>query len=126
MPKKRSDFEWAVWEEDILRTADNRYEAEALAPRLNQRTPKAAIDRFYEVRKRDREAMSSRKLLEIDYTNHRGERTTRRVLPYGTMRFGTSEFHKTPQWLIPAFDLDRKADREFALKDIHSATPVQP
>jgi hypothetical protein len=126
MPKKRSDFVWASWEEDLLREAKDRYEAEALTPRLNNRTPKAAVDRFYEVRKRDRKALSPSKMLEIDYTNYRGERTTRRVLPHGTMRFGTSAFHTTPQWLIPMFDVSKGEDREFALKDIHSAKPVQP
>ena len=56
----------------------------------------------------------------IDYTNHRGERSVRGVVPI-SIRFGTSEWHRNEeQWLMRAHDLTRNAEREFAMKDIHS------
>lgn len=58
----------------------------------------------------------------IDYTNYRGERSLRRVLPLDIL-FGSTEFHPEPQWLLTAIDEDKKAERVFAMKDIHSWTP---
>jgi hypothetical protein len=55
----------------------------------------------------------------IDYTNHRGERAIRRIIPV-SIRYATSEWHTRPQWLLIAFDLDKRAHRSFALKDVHS------
>jgi hypothetical protein len=60
----------------------------------------------------------------IDYTNYRGERGLRRILPLD-IKFGSNEWHPEPQWLLIAIDEDKKAERIFALKDIHSWTPKQ-
>lgn len=57
----------------------------------------------------------------FDYTNWRGEKDRRRVIPHG-MRFGSTEWHPEPQWLMKAFDLDKQADREFAMRDIQPVT----
>jgi hypothetical protein len=57
------------------------------------------------------------------YRNYRGEEGYRRVHPI-SVRFGTSEWHKEPQWLMLADDVganDDPADikrREFAMRDI--------
>lgn len=59
----------------------------------------------------------------LDYTNHRGERSWRRV-KLGNAFFGTTNFHREPQLLINAFDYDRNAERTFAVKDIHEVKPV--
>lgn len=63
-------------------------------------------------------------LLIIRYTNHRGEQAERRIIPE-RIWFGSTEWHQEPQWLLEAFDLDRKAVRCFAVKDI-SATGSYP
>ncbi|WP_287310864.1 hypothetical protein [Mesorhizobium sp.] len=55
--------------------------------------------------------------LTFHYKNYRGEHSERRVLPRG-FRFGTSEFHPKPQWLLIAYDLDKKALREFSFEEI--------
>jgi hypothetical protein len=56
----------------------------------------------------------------IDYTNWKGERRERRVLPR-TLWFGTTEHHPgEPQWFILALDVEKGKTRDFALKDIHS------
>lgn len=55
----------------------------------------------------------------IDYTNWKGERSTRTILPI-RIYWGSNEWHKENQWLLEAHDIDKKAVRNFALKDIHS------
>jgi hypothetical protein len=60
----------------------------------------------------------------IDYTNWRGERSERRILP-SRIVFKSNEWHPERQWLLEAIDLDKGslAFRTFALKDIHSWRP---
>jgi len=55
------------------------------------------------------------------YRNHRGVSGVRRVQPIG-VRFGTTEWHPEPQWLLRAFDLDKDAEREFAMSEIVPAS----
>ena len=52
----------------------------------------------------------------VRYTNWRGETSERRLL-LGDVRFGTTEWHPKPTWLINAFDLDHPAQiwKEFDL-----------
>lgn len=59
------------------------------------------------------------KSVEIDYTNWKGERFIRRIVPIRIF-FGSNEWHTKPQWLIEANDLEKNAPRTFAMKDIHS------
>lgn len=63
--------------------------------------------------------MSDRREVIIDYTNHRGERAERRVLPVGIV-YNATKWHTSYQWLLLAKDLDKDAMRDFALSDIHS------
>lgn len=65
-------------------------------------------------------AMSDpRREVTIDYTNWRGERSTRRVRPLDLV-FENNEWHPETQWLLEAYDLERQAIRTFAVKNIHS------
>lgn len=54
------------------------------------------------------------------YTNHRGERQFRKMIPL-CLRFGTTPYHKDAQWLVECID-PSKADsgfyRTLALKDV--------
>lgn len=59
------------------------------------------------------------RMIVIRYTNYRGETSDRRIVPL-RIRFASSEWHPVAQWLLDAFDLDRGAERSFALKDISS------
>jgi hypothetical protein len=54
--------------------------------------------------------------INVSYTNWRGETSVRRVL-LSKIRFGTTEWHPEPTWLISAFDLDHpsKLWKEFDL-----------
>jgi predicted DNA-binding transcriptional regulator YafY len=61
-------------------------------------------------------------VVTIDYTNWRGERSERLIIPI-RIHWGTSDWHPGVQWLLDAFDLEKNGLRTFALKDIHSWRP---
>ena len=61
--------------------------------------------------------MESKKIVEIVYTNWKGVTAIRHIIPKDIF-FGSTEWHKEEQWLLNAFDIDKQADRAFALKDI--------
>lgn len=64
------------------------------------------------------------KKVSIDYTNYRGERSNRTILPV-RVYWGSNEWHTEEQWLLEAHDLEKQALRHFALKDIHSWLPKE-
>jgi len=55
----------------------------------------------------------------IDYTNYRGERAERRILP-DRLWFGAAEWHPDPQWILDAWDVEKQTLRSFALAGVHS------
>ena len=63
--------------------------------------------------------MDEQRAVMIDYTNHKGERSLRRITP---RRFfwGSNQYHPDPQWLVEATAHDREgATRVFALSHVH-------
>jgi predicted DNA-binding transcriptional regulator YafY len=60
-----------------------------------------------------------RKIVTIDYTNWRGERAMRRIIPLGVV-FANNEWHPETQWLLESIDVDTGKFRCFALANIHS------
>lgn len=56
----------------------------------------------------------------IIYTNYRGETAERTITPKRVW-YGISDWHPEPQWFLTAFDHDKNADRDFALRDFGSA-----
>lgn len=58
----------------------------------------------------------------IGYTNWRGEYAEREIVPMRPW-FGSTEWHKEPQWLLTAWDVAKDAERDFAIKDIGFLTP---
>lgn len=62
-------------------------------------------------------------LVEIDYTNYRGERSKRKVRPI-RICFCVSQWHEGEQWIMTAIDVAKLVVREFAMKDVHSWQPV--
>jgi len=46
--------------------------------------------------------------VEVTYTNWRGKTAVRRLI-LGGVRYGTTDWHKEPTWLINAFDVDHAA-----------------
>lgn len=84
-------------------------------------------------RRRDWLEMDPNKLIEppptrdvvIDYTNHRGERRERRIMPLDRPpQWENNEFHRETQWVLYAIDLEKGAERGFAMKNIHSWRPA--
>jgi predicted DNA-binding transcriptional regulator YafY len=54
--------------------------------------------------------------VRILYTNYKGETAWRRIIPK-RIWFGKNEWH-SEQWLLEAFDVEKNADRDFAMKEI--------
>lgn len=63
-------------------------------------------------------------LVEIEYTNYRGERG-RRVIDPLRIYFGSTEWHIEKQWLLRARDVAKNEMRDFAMKDIHDWAPIE-
>lgn len=55
--------------------------------------------------------------VEIVYTNYKGKTAIRKIIP-NSIRFGSTSWHPEEQWLLSAHDVDKNAQRDFALKDI--------
>ena len=53
----------------------------------------------------------------ILYTNWKGDTSYRNIVPK-SVEFKSTEWHPEEQWILNAFDVDKQADRGFALKDI--------
>lgn len=60
--------------------------------------------------------MASKKL-EFMYTNWSGETRLRSVEPI-SIWYGSTAFHKEPQWILEARDLEKNEIRNFAMRDI--------
>lgn len=56
-------------------------------------------------------------IVRILYRNYRGETAIRTVRP-SRIWFGATSWHPEPQWLMEAVDLEKDAERSFALRDI--------
>lgn len=56
----------------------------------------------------------NKKPVKVIYTNWRGETSERTIIPK-SFRYGSSEWHPESQWLVRAYDVDKKVHREFAL-----------
>jgi predicted DNA-binding transcriptional regulator YafY len=63
--------------------------------------------------------------VRIDYVNYRGERAMRTIVPL-RITFDHTEWHPELQWLLDAFDLEKQAERTFAMQHILSWQPVAP
>ena len=55
----------------------------------------------------------------IDYTNYKGERRRRTITPKN-IAFKSTECHPQTQWVLHAYDEDKKDFRDFAMANIHS------
>ena len=55
--------------------------------------------------------------VKILYKNWKGVTSYRNIVPK-SVEFKATEWHPEEQWILNAFDIDKQADRAFALKDI--------
>jgi len=63
--------------------------------------------------------VDTEKIVKILYTNYRGETAVRSIIPHKVW-FGGTDWHPGAQWILDAFDVEKGADRSFALKDVKS------
>ncbi|MCK5500376.1 MAG: hypothetical protein KAI82_03880, partial [Tritonibacter mobilis] len=62
--------------------------------------------------------------ITFTYTNWRGETAQRTAVPK-RIWFGSTDWHPEPGWLMTAHDLEKAADRDFALADCVFSAPRQ-
>ncbi|MFO0781909.1 MAG: hypothetical protein U0524_03410 [Candidatus Saccharimonadales bacterium] len=65
--------------------------------------------------------MNNSKAITITYTNYRGETAERKIIPIEVW-FGKTEWHPEEQWFLKAHDIEKDAERDFALTDISEIT----
>lgn len=53
----------------------------------------------------------------FQYKNYRGEVSRRSAIPK-RLWHGSTEYHPVAQWILTAFDTEKRADRDFALQDM--------
>ena len=61
--------------------------------------------------------MESGQKIKICYTNYKGETAIREIIPL-QIWYGSTEFHPADGWLLDAYDVEKKAQRSFSLKDV--------
>ena len=61
--------------------------------------------------------MEDNKKVTILYTNWKGETKYRNIIPI-SIEFKSTEWHKQEQWILNAIDVEKNAQRGFAIKDI--------
>jgi predicted DNA-binding transcriptional regulator YafY len=64
------------------------------------------------------------RVVRILYTNYRNETSVRTILPQ-RIWFGATPWHKEPQWLLDALDVEKGEQRSFALADVRSWQAVE-
>lgn len=55
--------------------------------------------------------------LAFEYTNWEGKNAIRKIQPI-EIWYGKTKWHPEEQWLLKAIDVEKNAERDFALKDI--------
>jgi predicted DNA-binding transcriptional regulator YafY len=56
-------------------------------------------------------------IVTITYLNHRGKISERQIIPY-EFGWGSTEYYPTPQFLLEAWDFNKKALRTFSMNNI--------
>lgn len=64
------------------------------------------------------DAFDSTQVVSVRYTNYRGETSVRSIIPL-KIHFVSTEWHPEPQWVLEVFDIEKGAERSFAIKDIN-------
>ena len=55
--------------------------------------------------------------IKVKYKNYQGEIGIRNIIPQNVY-YGSTEFHKTDQWLMDVWDVEKDAQRTYAMLDI--------
>lgn len=84
--------------------------ADRIADLLKSKAHKLAVETV-------KKGNDDEQLVLFEYTNHRGE-TRQRVVRPGQTWFGSTKYHPERQWILSAYDFEKNAYRDFAMKDI--------
>jgi hypothetical protein len=57
------------------------------------------------------------RVVSVLYTNYRGITALRRIIPR-RIWFGHTEWHPGEQWILDVFDVEKRAERSFAIAEI--------
>ena len=57
------------------------------------------------------------RVVSVLYQNYRGVTALRRIVPR-KIWFGHTDWHPGEQWILDAFDVEKRAERSFAMADI--------
>lgn len=60
---------------------------------------------------------STDQVVRFEYTNYKGEKARRLVIP-GRIWFGSTVYHTKEQWLLHAWDINKGEVRDFAWGDM--------
>lgn len=55
--------------------------------------------------------------IRICYTNYKGETAIREIIPI-KIWYGSTDWHPEEGWLMDAYDINKKSERSFSIKDI--------
>jgi hypothetical protein len=55
--------------------------------------------------------------LRFEYKNWKGEVSLRKAIPI-EIWYGYTDYHTSEQWMMKAWDVDKQAKRDFAMRDI--------
>lgn len=79
-----------------------------------------------EVRRREALSREQEKLrtVKITYCNHSGETAQRTIVPRDIYFGDGSPWHAGEQWLLLAWDVEKQAERTFALAEIIDWEPL--
>lgn len=67
----------------------------------------------------DAKTTDMEKVVRILYTNYRHETAVRTIIPE-RIWYGPTSWHPEQQWLLDAFDVEKRERRSFAVADIKS------
>lgn len=70
-------------------------------------------------------ALDTSRAIRADYTNWRGERRLRSLIPL-QLHFGYTPHHPEPQWLLHCHDIEDDKTKEFALLGFHNFEKYAP
>jgi len=108
-------FQGGCWETHHSRKKPNfetwRCETRNLRPLYTHPASQAAV------RAPEAETLLPDIPLSFTYRNHRGDVAVRSAVPLD-VRWGSTEWHREPQWLMRALDVDKGVEREFAMRDM--------
>lgn len=113
---------------DNLQQAQFEYQLMLNRHGLYAEATQKAYSRLLDFGNKSRELLNSMEIprpVSLTYTNYKGETAVRRILPK-SLRYGSTQWHPEPQWLLLATDVEKLADREFALKDFGQQNSGEP